>query len=775
MKRTSTAAPNDELPMEYTGARRLGRREWDRYRYCQARHRDQFPDYDRGWRRPTVETAERIWALLVPADLDIKISDLLPDYEWLRPNEVDDLGRQAMQALVVALDAARLAGDAGRMLTTNTVFDALAATWSDHYRACVETGRAAVSYDMKKTTVRATWRDLLRNGIRLDAFVATVSRGCPGLYSTKRISTRGRTVTVETGSPALEDFLKTVDADPNYRRPGTRSRLLLAAEPLPPRRRARQVAAEWAYNVVETGKRSDELIRRLEAARVYLDVLAFMKDATRLEQRRNGLRETLWDRFGVDATRSSARPRGAGRRSPLQWGMKHVQRADIPTVRALYEQYQSANGQFLQIKDIREQLQRLGAAGRVTGDSVEIRSGFSKVVNRRYHPLHFWPVEVSGKDVREELVAVQGGEDWELETWELASRRGRWFSADAISSSDKRARTVERLFPEVDPTDARFRDCQPLVGFDVSSSQLQILAVLLGLADLEAEVTTQSFKEVLAGRVWRRHADSRDTFTLPSGFAGPTDPNLAEAIKVAVMTRLYGSEPETVARNLTMKPGQFGPGLGDAANVRSLFDKTVGLDTILEEFLPACQMIAARVCDADPYGGVVFIDPYDGARVRWNPILRRMTPVTSEGTRLYVSVPVGCPNAAGEYPVDTPKLSRVIAPCLTQMLDAAFAGYVVEALNARGVRDVVSVHDCWMVPAEAEPVLRAAVLAAGEPWLQSLGPVYDALIAYLTDDPTFGPKARRWKSAWQRRVGQEHWPRFLVTEPLLWRQEARPV
>jgi len=42
------------------------------------------------------------------------------------------------QSLVVTLDAAILAGEDGRMLTTNLVFDALAARWSDHYRTALE-------------------------------------------------------------------------------------------------------------------------------------------------------------------------------------------------------------------------------------------------------------------------------------------------------------------------------------------------------------------------------------------------------------------------------------------------------------------------------------------------------------------------------------------------------------------------------------------------------------------------------------------------------------
>jgi hypothetical protein len=236
---------------------------------------------------------------------------------------------------------------------------------------------------------------------------------------------------------------------------------------------------------------------------------------------------------------------------------------------------------------------------------------------------------------------------------------------------------------------------------------------------------------------------------------------------MAVMTRLYGSEAREIAHKLRDAPTDFGPGLGDADNVRRLFDRA-GMDEVLNYFLPACQAIAGRLCREQPYQGFVFRDPYDRAHVRWNPIQLALRAVTSAGTKVYVNLPVGKPNAVGDYPVDEAKLGRAILPCLVHTLDSAFAGFVVEALRARGVRDVVSVHDCWMVAAEAEPLLLEAIRAAGEPWLRSLEPVYNALARAIGDDPVFGPKVRSWKAQWQRRVAAMRWPQFLVSRAHLW-------
>jgi hypothetical protein len=746
------------LPMPFIGRRGpFSRDEWDKYRVRRAAHVKRFPDYDAGWHRPDAATVEAVWAL-IPEEPSIKT--MLPKVT-LGPEEREQVTQTIRQAVVVALVEAILAGERGQMLTANRIFDALARAWSDHYRATIEAGRATISYEMRPETVRASWRDLLRNGIDLKAIWGEVSAGCEGTYTTTRIPERGYTVQLAVGSEGLAGMRA---ATASYRRALHPGRLLLGHEPVPPRPSVQDTAAERHYNVVPVGKRSVQVMDRLEQARVFLDVPEFLKTAEQLDQEAQSLQAKLLERYKVDVTRSAYRPRGAGRRSALQWGMNHLRHRDVPAVKALVEQYRRATGHLAQIAPVYEQVY-----AHAETKLLEIRSGMTKGVNRRYIPRHFWPLEVTGKDETSASEFSGGfvdGAGWiDVETVEKASRRGRWFQAAATTSLRYRERIEEDYI--AGPTTW---DEQPLVGFDVSASQVQILAVFLGLNELEAQVTRRPHKELLAEVLWTRAQNVEDAFALPTepaAFTGPDDPQLRNAGKVAVMTRLYGSEPREIAHKLRAAPADFGPGLGDAQNVERLFERA-GMDEVLHHFLPACQRMAERLCRQDPYQGFVFRDPFDGARVRWNPVRLTSRAVSSSRTKVYVNLPVGAPNAAGDYPVDAAKLGRAILPCLVHTLDAAFAGFVVESLHAKGIRDVVSVHDCWMVAADAEPILLEAIREAGEPWLRSLGPVYDALWRAIGDDPVFGPRVRRWKDQWKQRVTDWGWPRFLVSRAKLW-------
>jgi hypothetical protein len=130
--------------------------------------------------------------------------------------------------------------------------------------------------------------------------------------------------------------------------------------------------------------------------------------------------------------------------------------------------------------------------------------------------------------------------------------------------------------------------------------------------------------------------------------------------------------------------------------------------------------------------------------------------------KVYVHEPVGLPNGKGKYPVDLKKLRNMVAPCLVHMLDALFAGLVIEELTKRGIRDVVSVHDAWMVAADAEPALLDVFDTAGEPWLRSLGPVYDDLNRSLKGTD-YASWVQDCKATWKRRVAKEEWPWFRAT------------
>jgi hypothetical protein len=282
------------------------RTEWDEYRARQAAHEIEVPDYADGWHRPSLETSERVWGLVGPA-LKARVSDLIPDYDWLAADEMDALAARGLQALTVVLGAAVAAGDSGGQLTVNTVFDALCRHWSDTYREAVEAGPATVSYEMSEVTLRASRRDLLRAGIRLDALWRVARRGVKGLYSTERVDRGGRTVTLDSSSRVLHEFLEAVGADPEYSVPGRGPRLLLATDQPPARTKRQDAAGGWAYNVVERADRSDQVIDRLEAAQIYLDVVALMEDVARAEQKAAGAASALLG-YGVNAELSNHKP-----------------------------------------------------------------------------------------------------------------------------------------------------------------------------------------------------------------------------------------------------------------------------------------------------------------------------------------------------------------------------------------------------------------------------------------------------------------------------------
>jgi hypothetical protein len=787
------------LPMPFQGGRgggKFSRDEWDEYRRRQARHHALDPSYQLGWHRPTPETARAVWDLLAPA-FGLDIETLLPKVR-LSTEERRAAEETVRQAFTVAVDAAVTAGrsDAaddnaddgaggddladdtaaapqrGAMLTTNRVFDALASRWSDNYRACSAAERAGVSWDMTRATVRAGWRDLVRNGVDLATLYKIVQRGCPGLYTAKRAGgaghARGYTVTLDADAPLLIAYTKVILADREYRRPGRHAKVLLADAVPPARRVSRQVAGERAFNVAEVGPRSAEVIRRLEATRLWVNVAAVIEDVAALQARRDALDVRLWDEYRVDVTKSPARARGrkevAGRRrSARQWGMKHVKVPDVPEVKALVNEYDTVNGQLQQMAGIRDEFRSAVASTRDHSEEVEIKAAFYKLSNRRYQNQTFWATEVTGKDIQ---TAPQGAA-----LAFTSSRRGRWFSVTASGVEDSGEYT------DTGWVDDFAGDRRPLVGVDVSSSQLQILAVLCGLDALEAQLREQPFKAALADRAWARSHDPRDRFSLPmkggtKPFEGSEDPRLRDAVKTAVMTHLYGSTLRQVAHKLTTSPVDYGPGLGDATNIERLLAQA-NVHEILSAFLPACRAVAEEACRRDAQAGVVMPDPFDGARVRWNPVRRRREPITSAKTKVWVYAPVGRPNAAGDYPVNATKLARMVAPCLIHMLDAMFAGLVIEQLHARGLRDVVSIHDSWMVASDALPVLVEAVEAVGEPWLRALGPVYDALEGYLGGHPEHGPRVKEWRTRWERRVAKADWPVFKVDAPTLMRMDLQ--
>jgi hypothetical protein len=426
---------------------------------------------------------------------------------------------------------------------------------------------------------------------------------------------------------------------------------------------------------------------------------------------------------------------------------------------------------------------------------VQVKSAFYRLTNRRYQPRHFWPsearTELDWKELEPEPHPLYGPRLWRpLRT----SARTRWWAAEGLDADASREREIEQR------EDTEVLGVNDLVGVDVSSSGTQILAVLLGLDELEAlaSSTTLPFKRFLAELAWRKQKDPADSFSLPARYTGPEDADLIKDVKTFWMRIIYGANPRTPGNGSRRTDATF-KNLPDGWTVQNgvAFLEAVPQYAAVRQYFEACKQIGRTIAHPqhpDRYRGAVFTDPYDGAEVRWNPVERVDHVVSRDGVKLILSVlghfdknsKRAVPNdpdpVTGDYPVRSGGRGGLvlrIAPCLVHMLDAYFASLVIEQLAARGVRDFVSIHDGWLVPEHVRDqnqpgywrsgiaVLEECLLEAGREWLQGLGPVYERLGHYLGRDPTYGEAVKAWEARWQARVEEarvdaRRWPVFAA-------------
>jgi hypothetical protein len=407
-------------------------------------------------------------------------------------------------------------------------------------------------------------------------------------------------------------------------------------------------------------------------------------------------------------------------------------------------------------------------------------------VNRRYHAAHFWPEHVSTRLDQTDRMNYRIINA-------LDSQRARWFY---FAAPDR-----DLLEPTLN-----------LVGHDISSSQTQLLAVLLGLERLEALAgpdAEKPFKLYLAEQALRAHREGR----LPLRSANKNATDLVPLTKDLWTRVLYGGKvKEIVWDHFELIPGSFTkreyldavkvakkrPGDKRAARLKRKYRKAIKAaednvrrfleslpfygkrgDGKLSDFFHAC----ASAWSSDRYRGVVFEDPFDHAQVRWNPIRRAKYPSSSHGFKIYLSLPGGwrgwadakgrkqrkfvraIPNRAGDYPVSTSEIHRTLAPSIVHMIDAHFSSLVMELLAQQRV-PFVALHDCWYVPEVTHSldkqgrtislrpgpeVLAEALDRAAKKWLPQLRPIYDGLITNLKGT-AFEAFARRIKKQWASRT-----------------------
>ncbi len=717
--------------------------------------------------RPTEKTAREVWALLADT-LPVQLEDLMAKSK-AEPSteEYDRRILVAKQSLVIALDCTitvagtryktRMGEWREKMLTRNLLFDALALRWSRSFRHARQSG-ARTAYDMRLNTVKATERELLVAGVRFDTLWHIVTGpwsrlGLNPLFSVTRVHgndnhLRGYRVTLRD-SDALQAFETSVEGDGQYRRREPQRRLLLAEDRKRTMRQVRQkFCEEQPYNVVNLGEESERLLTILEQSRVKFNVEVFRDDY-------ETLRRYLKYNRGEPYTQAQRREYRKLRGFVSAYRRVYRQTEGIPL--ETYEYWDEGGGRPTPMSGYRW-----------------IKSRFRRDVNRRYGAINFWPENVP-KDFRD-----------------------RWFDAEVFSPA------TEEIIPyDPDEVERVIREGGPAHGQwierDIMVSQIQTLAVFLGLDTLEALATSKNptLKEWLSDRLWA-------SGLLATGYDGPGDPRLVAFGKKHLM-HFYGADLSKIIRECGSDEAEYGPGwkttrglkakpilksgtktvviaksgIAEAEdNAFTFFTTLPGWIHVLHRFLETCQRLAQ--VDAARTQGVVFSDPFDHAEVRWHHAQRGTRKIGHDEIEVR---PAGHNPAHTNYKfmplpqgtVDQAELRRFIAPCLTHMLDAFLSSLVVKNLADVGVTNIVELHDAWLVPEtvtvalgdktfidEGADVLEDIITEAGRPWLEGLGPVYDRLIYYLGNNPEYGEFVHGIKDKWEERVKAQRWPRFTT-------------
>ena len=816
-------------------SKKVSLEEKEEYRLRLEKYTAVNATYERQFGRPVRDTAKTVWTLLTP----------------YLPQNLPELSEEVRRAFVILLDVC--VGLKNRNISYNAAFDALGRKYSDHYRKSA----AGVVCDMREETAANCRRDLLLNGVdfnrlwRLLVGQWSSEQGRNPLFWIWRRTFTGKgeqlvVVSRENSGVFLDEFQGILNRDEEYLRTNPRRLTALIVDGARCnrssnratsssewwQREVKEICAEVAYNRVILGHRSRKLLNYQSRARLLLDTGAFKEDYERACARKCELSNLLENCYGIDPLLSnvkhwsedqerktwSPRERAVYYRSIeeglagqpegpeqhfvceradqklskdrekwkkrlddyIRWRNKHGRNKDQgpsqPSVRRLVEaaiatrgwretvrarlaEYDRARRHVLEYEYVYEQL-------RQKEGYQPIGSGFYRVINRRYQPVHLWPTSVTSKDPpqqeEESPPTNEGGQQ---------SYRQRWFKG---------------LDPETG------RPCD-LVGFDISSSQTQILATLLGIAKLERLTMASAakpFKKTMAEWAWALHQrhQGKDDFELrrvqaaekaSDDYKGPDDERLWELCKHLWMRVSYGSTPYSVAEDQKADPGTYGPGWTAKNANRFLQDLYVEFPEI-KQFLDACRSIADVVCDRNPYSGVTFTDPSDGSIVRWNPVARADRKLSNSGCKLILSLPgiteggrfiPAKPDGNREYPVDRGALRKMIAPCLVHMLDAYYSSLVMERLAEYGVHDFVGIHDCWLVPAQvrangtirdgAEVLAEVMNQAAGE-WYVGLRSVYEDMLRYRAGDLQFEKLIREAQGKWQKRVSEGYKPVFLA-------------
>lgn len=225
-----------------------------------------------------------------------------------------------------------------------------------------------------------------------------------------------------------------------------------------------------------------------------------------------------------------------------------------------------------------------------------------------------------------------------------------------------------------------------------------------------------------------------------------------------LMKQICGAKISSMADDVRGDFAAFGSGYDET--IFAALYRAVPMVQTFDTFLSVCHAVAKHALTADPSGGVEVIDPLDGSRFAWNP---PMTPKRGEPVGSGDFTGAGRPGARAHAEARQPNRARRV-----QMPDSAYAAIVVQMLHDRDIRDVVAVHDAFLVPADRHAELHGVMTAAGRAWLPKLGGVFDLFERYLPESATYAPSrtkarprprrlavgsiVREWRHRWEQRL-----------------------
>jgi hypothetical protein len=313
--------------------------------------------------------------------------------------------------------------------------------------------------------------------------------------------------------------------------------------------------------------------------------------------------------------------------------------------------------------------------GVLDDEYVEVKSSFYKHRTRRLQGVNVWLSEApSGAavvkpltpEMQEAIVRARAPLPPEI-TSRHPSQRGSWRTrhdhgvtlptAFAVPQRVRWFKAPGGSIPSsTSPPNGTPSEREWFEGHDISGSQAQILAVFMGLRDVENQLHEMPFKQLVALSARALHKEGK--LRLPDEMLDNAR-LLEEAGKVA-MPLLYGATERNLALKMQRDPEKYGPGL-DAATLAVLFRETPVIGK-LRPFLAVCEAVGAAAYAKNPAAGVTVTDPLDGATFTWNPPKRQKMLISSGAFKIYCRPPV--PVGNGEWPVDKGKLTRRIAPGL---------------------------------------------------------------------------------------------------------------